>query len=527
MRRNTRLTALGTALLSAAAAVTFLMMAVGAAWPGWAMAAARAETSGGDTKIQINTPGSALAPIVAGDATPKPPVRIKRIILHQEGKPARAIELPAQRPDAVPGSTAITATGAAWDLTGNWTIAEDSRSGRVPIQDRQLRIKSARDGSFVAEFAEGADCPTGSGRRTHYINGNLSGNLLSGSIELCPSAAFISKCGGESAYTTGFQAELRDANTIEGRYTTTGYRIEAGGCVKDSNYDSNNTFLLERRETGTLAAVSEWDPSVECAPSPQIGERVVPAGMETPTDSEVSGDPVDLNAYCLATHGEGAEALLLNKQDAYSWKCIVGSPSALHPIDVEKACMMQNPFTTAELGNRCDPYSWSCTKLPVRKLVYIRLDAIEFQLPGLNEAPDLSVYFTARHASPRCSGTEYGDGNHTCGEWEYKLSEKLDPGGSLYIEITGWVYPFYLYEGSVLQIDFWAKEKDLFFDDYCGFVRGNTVIVPARRTFTESDNWGIGGKVISCRGKQTGSFRSSASLRLSRTAEYTILDIPQ
>ena len=477
--------------------------------------------------------GGTLAPIFAEDATPEPPVRIKRIILHEEGKPARAIKVPAR------------------DLTGNWTIAEDSKGGRVPIKDRQLRMKSGGDGSLIAEFVKGADCPTGSGRRAHYIKGNLSGNSLSGTIELCPSAAFITKCGDESVYTTRFQAEVRDANTIAGRYTATGYRIEADGCVKDSYYESKETFLLKRQDIGTQATALQADPPPECAPSPQVEERMVPGGGETPTDSELSGDPVNLNAYCLAKHGEGAEALLLNKQDAYSWKCIGGTPTALHTIDVDKACMMQNPFSTAELGNRCDPYSWSCSKLVPRKLVYVRLDAIElipaFHTTVLEGQGEVTFYFTARHASPRCSGPEYGAGNRTCGEWEYKKSVKINTDdfgipNPFRIEINNWVFPFYLYDGSSLQIDFWAIEKDPFVDDECGLTSGSAVIIPVRETFTESDNWGIGGRTIGCRGKGHGNYFGNPYGPFdgsddpdayynpaipASTAYYTILDMPQ
>ncbi|MCH7509527.1 MAG: hypothetical protein IIB68_06760 [Proteobacteria bacterium] len=43
----------GAALLSAAVAVTFLIMAVGAVWGGWVVGVARAETSAGDTKIKV------------------------------------------------------------------------------------------------------------------------------------------------------------------------------------------------------------------------------------------------------------------------------------------------------------------------------------------------------------------------------------------------------------------------------------------------------------------------------------------
>lgn len=519
---------LGAVLFSAAVVVMFLTMAVGAD------ASERDESNASDTKIKIikiprpNAVGSdvqAQTPAVTdqesaparrsqssppprikkiithreGEKPEEPPIQIKSITLREEGKPARTVEIENVRPSVAPDALTTLSSADIRDLSGIWVIEQDSRAGRAPIQDRQIRMRSGGDGSFVAEFVNGTNCPTGSGQRKHYIKGNLSGNLLSGSIEVCPSAAFITKCGDESVYTTGFQAELRNANTIEGRYTATGYRIEAGGCVKDSSYDGDYTFLLERQETGTrVAALPEvanpqWDPAWACAPSPQLEERVVPGGGETP-DSEVSGEPVNFNAYCLAKYGEGADALLLDKQDAYRWQCIGGSPLALHTIDVDRVCAFQNHTTTAALGDRCDPYSWSCTKLPVT-LIYFRLDNFIRSGSGFlffSEGDlELKIDMSVKLWSPRCSGL--------CEVWKYTIIDQ-EIGGPMIDHDIDSVHPFYLYDGSSLWAEIRGTEEDWLFDDTC---YGSIVF-----RFHQLDDWGNERGILICHSNSDNPYNS-------------------
>lgn len=71
--------------------------------------------------------------------------------------------------------------------------------------------------------------------------------------------------------------------------------------------------------------------------------------------------PLNLNQICKANQGADAHAVLLIRQDAYSWRCIDGSGQQ-HSFDLNRDCQtVYGNTSTASLGNRQDAYTWSCS----------------------------------------------------------------------------------------------------------------------------------------------------------------------
>lgn len=426
----------------------------------------------------------------------KKPVRIRSITLHEEGEPDRSIEIENAGQSGVPRDMATRSTIVVSDLTGNWTITGDSRSAAVQIKDRQLLIKTGSDGSLIAAFVSETRCPSGSGQRANYLKGRLRGSSLSGTLDLCPSEGFITRCGDDKVYTTGFQAEVRDTNTIAGRYRTEGARFVTGGCVKDSNFDQEHTFVLKRQDVGAQSATLKKDLPIRCVPASLALKHGVSGDEDTPS-SGYTYHPADLNAYCLAQHGEGAEALLLGNKDAYSWSCIGGSPTALHSISVDDVCKFQNPWSEgAVLGDRCDPYSWSCN-VHESTPVLVRLKKISVS-GGLDifDQQDLDLTYTAivSHLSHKCGPPSPYVG--VCESWKHTVTWSGSFEGQIEFELDlARVFhvhkdtnAFDLTRGSVLWIWLEGTEKDWVFDDACGIGYRE---YPDR--FREENNWGIPG----------------------------------
>lgn len=66
---------------------------------------------------------------------------------------------------------------------------------------------------------------------------------------------------------------------------------------------------------------------------------------------------VDMQRACNVQH-PGTTARVLNQNDAYSWRCVGG---ATFGIDVNAACANQyRPGVYAGLGSASNPYSWYC-----------------------------------------------------------------------------------------------------------------------------------------------------------------------
>jgi hypothetical protein len=147
------------------------------------------------------------------------------------------------------------------DLSGAWSVA-DTRSGGLPRQTVRLEAQDRDEASWVAGFVGDGSCPAGSQEIPHYFVGTLTGDVLEGTIQLCPSQGYIDLCGSDAPYSVGFRATVLAPGTIEGNYTTEGAskRGEAG-CRRDPEYDSHHTFRLAREGWCDDA---DWLESDEC-----------------------------------------------------------------------------------------------------------------------------------------------------------------------------------------------------------------------------------------------------------------------
>lgn len=78
------------------------------------------------------------------------------------------------------------------------------------------------------------------------------------------------------------------------------------------------------------------------------------AGPSSAVAVAVQDNGINVEAYCNYNHDESA--VLLNEQDAYTWRCTDGSS-----ISMDLACRQQYGEDWASaLGNRRDAYSWYC-----------------------------------------------------------------------------------------------------------------------------------------------------------------------
>jgi len=72
-----------------------------------------------------------------------------------------------------------------------------------------------------------------------------------------------------------------------------------------------------------------------------------------------AAESVSMDGYCKTHYGSRARAVMLDRDDAYSWRCQVGG--SYYNISVQQACQEQyDQNWVAEVGDRNDAYSWSC-----------------------------------------------------------------------------------------------------------------------------------------------------------------------
>ena len=72
-----------------------------------------------------------------------------------------------------------------------------------------------------------------------------------------------------------------------------------------------------------------------------------------------AGSSVSMDGYCKAHYGSSARAVMLDRNDAYSWRCSYNGD--YYNISVQDACQEQYDGNwVAILGDRDDAYSWSC-----------------------------------------------------------------------------------------------------------------------------------------------------------------------
>lgn len=382
----------------------------------------------------------------------KKPVRIRSITLHEEGEPDRSIEIENAGQSGVPRDVATSSTIDISDLTGNWTLTEDSGGG-MSNDAPHIRIRQSSDGSLVAEFPTETRCPAGSGQRTQYLQGKLDGNLLSGTIDRCSSAAFIEKCGNAGVYTTAFRADVRDADTIVGRYTATGYRIGSGGCVEDSNYDGDETFVLRRDDSQVASGASGLTEETAADP-PQCR-------------------PLDLDRYCRDKYGNEFSSVLIDPKGAYDWRCTPGlqrnSPQ-LRDVNVVEACQAQHgPLAIPKTGNASDGYSWCC-ELPPNTPIRVYLRRINVYGNGDTVGRgNIELSFKVILGAKYCGGRSVrGYSNYfVCDEWNNTVRRKIDDNRSWAIRYT--TPAIGVTADSALFIEWMAAEDDtLSGDDRCG-----------------------------------------------------------
>ena len=84
---------------------------------------------------------------------------------------------------------------------------------------------------------------------------------------------------------------------------------------------------------------------------------VATLSVASPASAATSLGGVDMQRACNVQH-PGSTATVLNQTDAYSWRCVGG---ATYGINVSAACANQYwPGAYAGLGSTTNPYSWYC-----------------------------------------------------------------------------------------------------------------------------------------------------------------------
>lgn len=77
------------------------------------------------------------------------------------------------------------------------------------------------------------------------------------------------------------------------------------------------------------------------------------------TSSGASAQNID--QYCKTNVGSGSRAVMLNRGDAYSWRC--SSQGGLLNVSVDDLCRQQfGRGYRAVMLNRGDAYSWRCRR---------------------------------------------------------------------------------------------------------------------------------------------------------------------
>jgi hypothetical protein len=91
----------------------------------------------------------------------------------------------------------------------------------------------------------------------------------------------------------------------------------------------------------------------------ESADRSAPAPSETSDPSVTQRLPMDMKRYCRENFGSVSRAVALDKRDASSWRCKIGS--GLVGISLLKLCRQQYGLDYVyTLGDRHDASSWSC-----------------------------------------------------------------------------------------------------------------------------------------------------------------------
>jgi hypothetical protein len=81
----------------------------------------------------------------------------------------------------------------------------------------------------------------------------------------------------------------------------------------------------------------------------------------TASSGSVNYAPVSIDGYCQLTGGGQSHAVMLSRDDAYSWRCT--NPSGQSGVSVDDACRQQyGSQSHSALANRNDAYAWSCVR---------------------------------------------------------------------------------------------------------------------------------------------------------------------
>jgi len=113
-----------------------------------------------------------------------------------------------------------------------------------------------------------------------------------------------------------------------------------------------------------VAGVIAASPSDAAACGGMVNEMIKVLGKYISPDG-VYGDrgdigSMDLNAYCAYKYGSGAQVVLGDRGDAYSWSC-QRRDSYVGGLDMGEVCRLQfRDLPHVVMGNRWDAYSWRC-----------------------------------------------------------------------------------------------------------------------------------------------------------------------
>jgi hypothetical protein len=137
------------------------------------------------------------------------------------------------------------------NLNGKW-LTDDGEE--IKITQQSGSVTSTFTSTLPGETIAG-DCP-GKGSNKHrafYINGNLAGQSLSGTMSRCTlSKPLMEDCGLDPAYTTTFQTTLVSNTLIKGTRRSEWYgpkkdpgKNDACKFVRDSSGDKDVDFTLK------------------------------------------------------------------------------------------------------------------------------------------------------------------------------------------------------------------------------------------------------------------------------------------
>ncbi len=230
-----------------------------------------------------------------------------------------------------------------------------------------------------------------------------------------------------------------------------GYRIETSGCVKDSNYDKEHTFVFRRDDSQVASGASALSDSTAGEPQ-QCGA-------------------LDLDHYCSETYGNEFSSILMDPKGALDWRCtpaLQRNNIESRGLNMQKACQTQYGYgATARVGDMNDGYSWCCDLPPTTPIrVHLRRINVYGNGDGAGRG-NIELSFKVILAARYCTGRSVIRDYLVCDEWDHTVQRKIADNRPWAIRYTTPAIGMPAY--SYLFIEWMVTEDDTFSrDDRCG-----------------------------------------------------------